>query len=409
MNTSPRARSADPRRGEAPEVVEPRPAQEEQPVAPKSPMALLESFKYRRLAPMKSVHSQILGETYTPSRFLGRGASASVWEAVSGSKRIAVKVFDQGSKDKKQATRELRVLSRVNHPNIVKAIEVLEGGAFAQLLCEVVDGESLRSFTHRQENHRLPTKMARHFYRQVLDGVHFCHERLVVHRDLKLENLLLDKQAETVKIIDFGFATQVASRDTKLKAFCGTPSYMAPEIVRGEPYSGFAVDVWALGVVVFALLCGTLPFVARTEMQLYAKIRRAIFTPPDSLGELARRLVRGILKNEASTRPTTAAIARHPWVTGLVESQNQEDCDAEKDLSREVPRDQRERRPVEEREAPRRFAPEARRRLSDQEAVRSSSPRLRPSSPLLRQTCGHAQVTSGLASGAAQIRVAAGN
>jgi len=124
-----------------------------------------------------------------------------------------------------------------------------------------------------------------------------CHDRLVVHRDLKLENLLLTKETENVKIIDFGFATQVGSRETKLKAFCGTPSYMAPELIRGEGYSGFAVDVWALGVVVFALLCGSLPFVARTEMQLYAKIRRAIFTTPDALDELPRRLVRGILRN----------------------------------------------------------------------------------------------------------------
>jgi MAP/microtubule affinity-regulating kinase len=330
-------------------------------------MALLESLKqYRRLAPIKSLQSQVLEDTYTPTRFLGRGASASVWEAVAStsSNRIALKIFDQGSKDRKQAARELRVLSRVHHPNIVKAFEIIEGGQFAQLVCEVVDGESLRSFTHRQEGHKLSPKIARLFYQQVVDGVQFCHERLVVHRDLKLENLLLNKEAETVKIIDFGFATQVGSKETKLKAFCGTPSYMAPEIVRGEGYSGFAVDVWALGVVIFALLCGSLPFAARTEMQLYAKIRRAIVTIPDALGELPRRLLRGILRNDAVTRPAASAVARHPWVTG--EGDSRPFVDGSMDASTSFVRD------LTAALTPR-FAPEARRRLSPEEGTCAAS------------------------------------
>merc|ERR1712093_761789 len=108
----------------------------------------------------------------------------------------------------------------------------------------------------------------------------------------KLENLLLDVSHENVKIIDFGFAAQVVSKEAKLRAFCGTPSYMAPEIIRGEGYSGFAADVWALGVIIFALLAGVLPFAGRTEMQLYAKIRRGCYVCPDSLGEMPRRLIR---------------------------------------------------------------------------------------------------------------------
>lgn len=126
----------------------------------------------------------------------------------------------------------------------------------------------------------------------------------------------MNRSGDLVKIIDFGFATQVASRDTKLRAFCGTPSYMAPEIVRGEGYSGFATDVWALGVVVFALLSGTLPFVGRTEIQLYAKIRRGTFSCPDLLGDLPKRLVRATLRLEASSRPSTAILLRQSWVSG---------------------------------------------------------------------------------------------
>lgn len=276
------------------------------------------SSSLRKPAPFKTLPS-CFGGRYQVGRYLGRGASATVWEAAhsDSSMRVAVKVFDQGSRDKKQAHRELRVLSRVQHPSVLEAMEVVETSLYSQLVTELLDGESLRAYTQRQPNHRLEESAAQNLYQQVVEGISFCHDRLVVHRDLKLENLLLDKSAERVKIIDFGFATQVATRSTKLRAFCGTPSYMAPEIVKGESYSGFATDVWALGVVVFALLAGSLPFTARTEMQLYAKIRRGIFSIPDSLGESVRRLVRAMMRLEASSRPSAAAVLRQSWVCGM--------------------------------------------------------------------------------------------
>jgi len=274
----------------------------------------------RRPVPFKSLTSAAFGGRYGIGRYLGRGASATVWEATheDTKHRVAVKVFDQGSRDRRQAHREMRILSRIKHPAVVEAYEVVETMSCAQIVCELIDGESLRAFTQRQEGHRLQDETARCFYQQVVEGIQYCHERLVVHRDLKLENLLLDKRREIVKIIDFGFAAQVATKDAKLRAFCGTPSYMAPEIIRGEGYSGFATDIWALGVVVFALLVGSLPFVGRTELQLYAKIRRGVFTCPDALGELPRRLVRAALRMDATTRPSVTGILRHVWICGSV-------------------------------------------------------------------------------------------
>lgn len=272
----------------------------------------------RRSAPFKTLPSELFSGRYNVGKYLGRGASATVWEAVhsDSSLRVAVKVFDQGSRDRRQAHREMRVLSRIQHPNLVEAYEVVEATNFAQLVCEFVDGESLRNFAQRQPCHRLTENLARRFYRQILEGVNHCHDRLIVHRDLKLENLLLDRSQEKIKIIDFGFAAQVANKDAKLRAFCGTPSYMAPEIIRGDGYSGFSADVWALGVVIFALLVGSLPFIGRTEMQLYNKIRRGIFTCPDSLGELPRRLIKGTIRIDPTTRPPASAVLRHAWVGG---------------------------------------------------------------------------------------------
>eukprot|EP00931_Biecheleriopsis_adriatica_P116882 TRINITY_DN92467_c0_g1_i1.p1 TRINITY_DN92467_c0_g1~~TRINITY_DN92467_c0_g1_i1.p1 ORF type:complete len:731 (+),score=97.66 TRINITY_DN92467_c0_g1_i1:73-2193(+) len=276
----------------------------------------------KQATPFKKLTSSLFSGEYSVGKFLGRGASASVWEALrsDNQERVAVKVFDQGQRDKRQAHREMKVLSRIQHPRIIEAYEVIETSRHAQLICELVDGESLRSYSHRQPDRKLPEPLARKLYRQVVEGVSYCHEKLVVHRDLKLENLLLDRSREHVKIIDFGFAAQVASRDTKLRAFCGTPSYMAPEIIRGDGYSGFAADVWALGVVVFALLAGTLPFAGRTEMQLYAKIRRGVFSTPEGFSDYQRRLVKGCLRTDFMARPSSAAILRHVWITGYESS-----------------------------------------------------------------------------------------
>jgi serine/threonine protein kinase len=275
----------------------------------------------RRPAPFKTLASAAFGGRYTVGRYLGRGASATVWEAVHSDSdfRVAVKVFDQGSRDRRQAAREMKVLSRIRHPRVLEVFEVIESTLYSQLICELIEGESLRAFAQKQPFHRLQEGLARNFYQQVVEGVTYCHERLVVHRDLKLENLLLDRSQENVKIIDFGFAAQTTSKDVKLRAFCGTPSYMAPEIIRGEGYSGFAADVWALGVVIFTLIAGALPFAGRTELQLYAKIRRGVFSFPDIIGEPIRRLVRACMKMDPTSRPAVTSILRNSWVSNTAE------------------------------------------------------------------------------------------
>jgi len=281
------------------------------------PSTACSSSRQPPVAPFKTLPSPTFGGRYQLGRFLGRGASATVWEAFHNDfdRAVAVKVFDQGLRDRNQARREMRALAQVRHPCILEAYEVIESSTCTQLVCELIDGESLRTYTHRQPLQRLDEQTGRVLFHQVVDGIRFCHERLVVHRDLKLENLLLDA-SDTVKLIDFGFATQVASKTSRLRAFCGTPSYMAPEIVRGDSYSGFTTDVWALGVILYAMLTGTLPFTGRSEVQLYAKIRRGAYVIPEFLSEAPKRLLKGLLRMEATTRPSANALYKHPWVQG---------------------------------------------------------------------------------------------
>jgi len=292
------------------------------------PSTAVSSSRQQPVVPFKTLASPTYGGRYQLGRFLGRGASATVWEAFHNdfNHAVAVKVFDQGVKDRNQARREMRALAQVRHPRILEAYEVIESSTHSQLICELIDGESLRTYTQRQPLQRLDEQLGRTLFQQVVDGIRFCHERLVVHRDLKLENLLLDT-ADTVKLIDFGFATQVASKTSRLRAFCGTPSYMAPEIVRGESYSGFSTDVWALGVILFAMLTGTLPFTGRSEVQLYAKIRRGAYIIPEFLSDAPKRLLKGLLRLEATSRPSAMALHKHPWLQGngsqtLVSSSN---------------------------------------------------------------------------------------
>lgn len=109
------------------------------------------------------------------------------------------------------------------------------------------------------ENRRIPEKEVRFIFKQLTEGIHYLHSNSYVHRDIKLENILIDKKNKTIKIIDFGFSVSVQP-DKKLCMFCGTPSYMAPEIVSKQEYNGKFVDIWAMGILLFTMLCGKFPF-----------------------------------------------------------------------------------------------------------------------------------------------------
>ena len=138
---------------------------------------------------------------------------------------------------------------------------------------EYVGGGSLHGYLKSKPNRRLEEEEAKRIFKQILSGIHYCHSKCITHRDIKLENLLLDHKGN-IKIIDFGFSTCIPN-DRKIKIFCGTPSYMAPEIVSKKEYAGPPADIWALGVLLYALLNGCFPYRGQTDAELYKKICRA--------------------------------------------------------------------------------------------------------------------------------------
>ena len=134
----------------------------------------------------------------------------------------------------------------------------------------------------------------------------------MTHRDIKLENILLDETKERVKLIDFGFSTCIP-HERKVKIFCGTPSYMAPEIVSKIEYSGPPADIWALGVLLYALLCGKFPFRGQNDKELYSNIKTQELQFPDNVSPSARAFLQKMFQKSPDRRPSAKQILLDPW------------------------------------------------------------------------------------------------
>ncbi|KAJ1497720.1 Map microtubule affinity-regulating kinase [Coelomomyces lativittatus] len=164
----------------------------------------------------------------------------------------------------------------LNHPHIVKLFEVIDTPNELFLILEYVPGGEIFDFLVARG--RMKEKDARKYFRQIVSAVDYCHQLKIVHRDLKAENLLLDKDLN-VKIADFGFSNQF-SPGQRLNTWCGSPPYAAPELFQGKEYSGPEVDIWSLGVVLYVLICGSLPFDGSNLQKLRARVLTGKFKVP---------------------------------------------------------------------------------------------------------------------------------
>ncbi|XP_062391965.1 MAP/microtubule affinity-regulating kinase 3, partial [Sardina pilchardus] len=210
---------------------------------------------------------------YRLLKTIGKGNFAKVKLArhtLTG-KEVAVKIIDKtqlNSSSLQKLFREVRIMKQLNHPNIVKLFEVIETEKTLYLIMEYASGGEV--FDYLVAHGRMKEKEARAKFRQIVSAVQYCHQKCIVHRDLKAENLLLDADMN-IKIADFGFSNKF-TMGSKLDTFCGSPPYAAPELFRDEHYMGACVDVWALGVMLFFMATGTMPFRADTV----AKLKRCI-------------------------------------------------------------------------------------------------------------------------------------
>lgn len=173
---------------------------------------------------------------------------------------------------RKAVQREIMALKKIDHPNIIKMYDLIETSREICIVTDYIKGISLHQYVKQQcTNRQVKEAVCRKFFKQIAEGFDYLHGLGVAHRDVKLDNILIEENTSMIKIIDFGFAA-FCQDGQKLKIFCGTPSYMAPELVRKGEYDGRQVDMWALGVLLFALLAGVFPFRGQNERELYGKI-----------------------------------------------------------------------------------------------------------------------------------------
>lgn len=252
---------------------------------------------------------------YKLGKTLGIGSfgKVKIAEHVLTGHKVAIKILNRrkvkNMEMEEKVRREIKILRLFMHPHIIRLYEVIETQTDIYMVMEYVKSGEL--FDYIVEKGRLQEDEARRFFQQIISGVEYCHRNMVVHRDLKPENLLLDSKCN-VQIADFGLSNIM--RDGHfLKTSCGSPNYAAPEVISGKLYAGPEVDVWSCGVILYALLCGTLPFDDENIPNLFKKIKAGIYTLPSHLSALARDLIPRMLVVDPVKRITIREIREHPW------------------------------------------------------------------------------------------------
>ncbi|KAI3771855.1 hypothetical protein L6452_03026 [Arctium lappa] len=256
---------------------------------------------------------------YELGRQLGHGTFAKVYHArnLRTSKSVAIKMVGKEKVIKVGMTdhiqREISVMKMVRHPNIVELHEVLASKSKIYFAMELVRGGELFS---KVAKGRLREDVARSYFQQLISAVDFCHSRGVYHRDLKPENLLLDEDGN-LKVTDFGLSafSDHLRHDGLLHTTCGTPAYVAPEVIGKKGYDGAKADIWSCGVILYVLLAGFLPFQDENIVAMYRKIHRGDFKCPPWFSSDARRLVTKMLDPNPNSRITISKIMKSTWFT----------------------------------------------------------------------------------------------
>ncbi|XP_068729205.1 MAP/microtubule affinity-regulating kinase 3-like isoform X6 [Montipora capricornis] len=252
---------------------------------------------------------------YRLIKTIGKGNFAKVKLAkhVPTGKEVAIKIIDKtqlNPSSLQKLFREVRIMKFLDHPNIVKLYEVIETDKTLYLVMEYASGGEV--FDYLVAHGRMKEKEARSKFRQIVSAVQYCHQKHVIHRDLKAENLLLDGDMN-IKIADFGFSNEFTPGN-KLDTFCGSPPYAAPELFQGKKYDGPEVDVWSLGVILYTLVSGSLPFDGQNLKELRERVLRGKYRIPFYMSTDCENLLKRFLVLNPTKRSRLEQIMSDKWM-----------------------------------------------------------------------------------------------
>lgn len=264
---------------------------------------------------------------YQIQRTIGKGNFAKVKLAkhtITG-KEVAIKIIEKSQLNQttlNKVFREVKIMKTLNHPNIVRLFEVIEEGTKLYLVMEYASGGEVFDFL--VAHGRMKEKDARTKFRQIVSAVQYMHANNIVHRDLKAENLLLDHDCN-IKIADFGFSNHFKI-GTKLDTFCGSPPYAAPELFQGKKYDGPEVDVWSLGVILYTLVSGSLPFDGQNLKELRERVLKGKYRIPFYMTTECENLLKRFLVLIPTKRGTLNTVMMDKWINQGYEIMPEEEC-----------------------------------------------------------------------------------
>mmetsp|Transcript_12136 Transcript_12136/g.38934 ORF Transcript_12136/g.38934 Transcript_12136/m.38934 type:complete len:328 (+) Transcript_12136:50-1033(+) len=266
-----------------------------------------------------------ISKNYVMGDTLGSGNFATVKRAQYKGKEkidsmpenVAVKIIDKSKvEDMNDIQREIEIMQMVKHKNIIALFEIYDEPKKMHLVMELVTGGEL--FDRIVQKQKYSEKEAAGCMAQLCEALHFLHDKKIVHRDLKPENILYESpDSDTIKVADFGLARVVSGKDV-MKTACGTPGYVAPEILKNQGYDSGAVDIWSAGVILYILLCGFPPFYEEELPALFDQILHARYDFPspwwDHISSDAKELVRNMLELNVEKRFTAKQVLEHSWM-----------------------------------------------------------------------------------------------
>lgn len=283
---------------------------------------------------------------YELGKLLGCGAFAKVYHGrhIQSDQSVAVKVIHKNRLNNNvnlmgNIKREISIMSRLRHPYIVKLLEVMATRTKIFFVLEFVKGGELFA---KVAKGRFSEDMSRKYFQQLISAVSYCHSRGVFHRDLKPENMLVDENGD-LRVSDFGLSalTEQVRPDGLLHTLCGTPAYVAPEILTRRGYDGARIDVWSCGIVLFVLTAGFLPFNDPNLMNMYRKIYKGEFRCPKWMSTDLKRFLSRLLDTNPNTRITINEIERDPW---FEKGYTQLKCHENEDLRTTVAKEEQDRK-----------------------------------------------------------------